>query len=139
MTKKKVEKKQKKSQNLTAKSEDKIEKKALKDSKNKNKNGNGKNKKLKMKLSEHTSFKNLDKKKTKNRQPVWVKKFHIEYEKELNKLQIELLKLQKHVIANDMRIMMLFEGRDAAGKGGTIKRIMEHLNPRGAKIGRAHV
>ncbi len=91
-------------------------------------------KKLKMKLSEHTSFKNVDKKKSKRRQPVWVKKFTLEYEEELNKLQIEILKWQKHVIANEERVLLLFEGRDAAGKGGTIKRIIEHLNPRGARV-----
>jgi polyphosphate kinase 2 len=49
-------------------------------------------------------------------------------------LQIELLKWQKHVIANDQRVLMLYEGRDAAGKGGTIKRVVEHLNPRGARV-----
>ena len=91
-------------------------------------------KKLKRKLSEHTAFKNKDKKKTKTRQAVWVKKFTLEYEQELKKLQIELLKWQKHVIANDQRVLLLFEGRDAAGKGGTIKRIIEHLNPRGARV-----
>ena len=91
-------------------------------------------KKLKTKLSEHTAFKNKDKKKTKSRQAVWVKKFTLDYEQELKKLQIELLKWQKHVIANDQRVMLLFEGRDAAGKGGTIKRIIEHLNPRGARV-----
>jgi polyphosphate kinase 2 len=91
-------------------------------------------KKLKTKLSEHTAFKNKDKKKKKSRTAVWVKKFTLDYEQELNKLQIELLKWQKHVIANDQRVLMLFEGRDAAGKGGTIKRIIEHMNPRGARV-----
>jgi polyphosphate kinase 2 len=90
--------------------------------------------KRKTKLSEHTAFKNKDKKKKKNRKPVWVKKFTLEYEQELNKMQIELLKWQKHVIANEQRVLMLFEGRDAAGKGGTIKRIIEHMNPRGARV-----
>jgi polyphosphate kinase 2 len=90
--------------------------------------------KLKKNLSEHTSFKNVSKKKTKKRQAVWVKKFTLEYEEELNQLQIELLKWQKHVIAKEERVLLLFEGRDAAGKGGTIKRIVEHLNPRGARV-----
>ena len=90
--------------------------------------------KLKKNLSEHTSFKNVNKKKTKKRQAVWVKKFTLEYEEELNHLQIELLKWQKHVIAKEERVLLLFEGRDAAGKGGTIKRIVEHLNPRGARV-----
>ena len=53
---------------------------------------------------------------------------------ELKKLQIELLKLQNHVKDKGLRIVMLFEGRDAAGKGGTIKRIIEHMNPRGARV-----
>ncbi|WP_433441083.1 polyphosphate kinase 2 [Nonomuraea sp. CA-141351] len=49
-------------------------------------------------------------------------------------LQIELLKLQYWVKENGERLVILFEGRDAAGKGGTIKRFMEHLNPRGATV-----
>jgi polyphosphate kinase 2 len=91
-------------------------------------------KKLKMKLSEHTAFKSKDKSKKKSRQAVWVKKFTIDYEEDLHKLQIELLKMQKHVKSQGLRIMALFEGRDAAGKGGTIKRITEHLNPRGTRV-----
>jgi polyphosphate kinase 2 len=55
-----------------------------------------------------------------------------EYEKRL--LQIELLKLQKWIKATGGRHVLLFEGRDAAGKGGTIKRFTEHLNPRGASV-----
>ena len=90
--------------------------------------------KLKKKLSEHTAFKNKVKPKKKSRQAVWVKKFTLAYEEELHKLQIELLKMQKHVKKEGMRIMALFEGRDAAGKGGTIKRITEHLNPRGTRV-----
>ncbi len=57
-----------------------------------------------------------------------------QYEKLKYELQIELLKMQSWVKANGERIVILFEGRDAAGKGGTIKRIMEHLNPRGAHV-----
>ncbi|MFK7778386.1 MAG: polyphosphate kinase 2 [Gimesia sp.] len=56
------------------------------------------------------------------------------YEKELKSLQVELLKFQKWVTDNGERVVLLFEGRDAAGKGGTIKRFMEHLNPRGARV-----
>jgi len=100
----------------------------------KKKNKKGEPQKIKVKLSEHTALKNIDKKKIKDREPIWVKKFTLEYEEELHKLQIELLKLQKHVIAKGVRILMLFEGRDAAGKGGTIKRIIEHLNPRGSRV-----
>ena len=99
----------------------------------KNKNAN-EPKKLKKKLSEHTAYKNKDKPKKKSRQAVWVKKFTLSYEEELHKLQIELLKMQKHVKNAGVRIMALFEGRDAAGKGGTIKRITEHLNPRGTRV-----
>lgn len=56
------------------------------------------------------------------------------YEKQKYALQVELLKLQAWVKATGARIVILFEGRDAAGKGGTIKRFMEHLNPRGARV-----
>jgi polyphosphate kinase 2 (PPK2 family) len=49
-------------------------------------------------------------------------------------LQVELLKLQAWVKETGQRVVILFEGRDAAGKGGTIKRFMEHLNPRGARV-----
>jgi len=86
------------------------------------------------KLSESTAGKNLDKKPNKDRVAVYIKKTTIEYELELKKLQIELLKLQNHVKDKQLRIAMLFEGRDAAGKGGTIKRIIEHMNPRGARV-----
>lgn len=65
---------------------------------------------------------------------VWIKEETIAYEKELKKLQIELLKMQNHVKEKGLKVMMIFEGRDAAGKGGTIKRITEHLNPRGARV-----
>ncbi|MCC6210595.1 MAG: polyphosphate kinase 2 [Burkholderiales bacterium] len=57
-----------------------------------------------------------------------------EYETLKKELQIELLKVQKWVKQTGQRIVTVFEGRDAAGKGGTIKRFMEHLNPRGARI-----
>ena len=65
---------------------------------------------------------------------VWVKKETLAYEKELRALQVELLKFQNHVKDKGLKILMIFEGRDAAGKGGTIKRITEHLNPRGARV-----
>ncbi|MDD2698167.1 MAG: polyphosphate kinase 2 [Arcobacteraceae bacterium] len=65
---------------------------------------------------------------------IWVKKETLEYEKQLTLFQIELLKLQNHIKETGEKILMLFEGRDAAGKGGTIKRITEHLNPRGARV-----
>jgi len=56
------------------------------------------------------------------------------YEQQKYHLQVELLKLQAWVKETGQRIVILFEGRDAAGKGGTIKRFMEHLNPRGARV-----
>ncbi|MDE2368989.1 MAG: polyphosphate kinase 2 [Burkholderiales bacterium] len=56
------------------------------------------------------------------------------YEKQKYRLQVELLKLQAWVKETGQRVVILFEGRDAAGKGGTIKRMMEHLNPRGARV-----
>ncbi|RLA70676.1 MAG: polyphosphate kinase 2 [Epsilonproteobacteria bacterium] len=72
--------------------------------------------------------------KNKGKVQVWIKKETVEYEKELAKLQVELLKFQNHVKDKGLKILMIFEGRDAAGKGGTIKRITEHLNPRGARV-----
>jgi len=65
---------------------------------------------------------------------IWVKEENLAYEQELHRLQVELLKFQNHVKDQGTKVLMLFEGRDAAGKGGTIKRITEHLNPRGAKV-----
>ncbi len=56
------------------------------------------------------------------------------YEQHKYRLQVELLKLQAWVKETGARVVVLFEGRDAAGKGGTIKRFMEHLNPRGARV-----
>ena len=56
------------------------------------------------------------------------------YERQKYRLQVELLKLQAWVKETGQRLIILFEGRDAAGKGGTIKRFMEHLNPRGARV-----
>lgn len=57
-----------------------------------------------------------------------------DYELEKQTLQIELLKMQSWVKRTGQRVVILFEGRDAAGKGGTIKRFMEHMNPRGAQV-----
>lgn len=56
------------------------------------------------------------------------------YEKQKYHLQVELLKLQKWVRETNQKIVIIFEGRDAAGKGGSIKRLMEHLNPRSARV-----
>ena len=57
-----------------------------------------------------------------------------EYDRQKRLLQIELLKLQEWVKDSGQKLVILFEGRDAAGKGGTIKRFTEHLNPRGARV-----
>jgi len=56
------------------------------------------------------------------------------YEAELHKLQVELVKLQEWIKHEGLRVAVIFEGRDAAGKGGTIKRVTEHLNPRVVRI-----
>lgn len=65
---------------------------------------------------------------------VKVKKSKVRYERELRKLQVELLKFQNHVKDQGLKVLILVEGRDAAGKGGAIKRLSEHLNPRGCRI-----
>ena len=56
------------------------------------------------------------------------------YEAELERLQVELVNMQRWVVSSGARVVVLFEGRDAAGKGGAIKRIMEYLNPRSARV-----
>jgi polyphosphate kinase 2 len=66
--------------------------------------------------------------------PYDVKMSRRTYEREKAKLQAELLKVQLWAQETDQRFVILFEGRDAAGKGGTIKRFMEHLNPRAARV-----
>ena len=59
---------------------------------------------------------------------------NIKYEKELKLLQIELVKLQQWIAKNNKRVVVIFEGRDAAGKGGSIRRFTEHLNPRTMRL-----
>ncbi|WP_312793004.1 polyphosphate kinase 2 [Sphingobacterium sp.] len=65
-----------------------------------------------------------------------IKKFNdiYDYEKELYDLQVKLLKLQYEIIEKGKRVLIIFEGRDAAGKGGTIGRITEHLNPKKVRV-----
>lgn len=58
----------------------------------------------------------------------------LRYEAELAKLQSEIVNLQKWIAQNKMRVAIIFEGRDAAGKGGSIKRFKEHLNPRTSRV-----
>lgn len=60
--------------------------------------------------------------------------FSLNYEHELTQLQIELVKLQRDVHLNNRRVAIIFEGRDAAGKGGNIRRFIEHLNPRAMRV-----
>lgn len=57
-----------------------------------------------------------------------------EYKKELYNLRVELVKLQKHLIKNDEKLLIIFEGRDGAGKDGTIRRIRKNLSPRETKV-----
>ena len=56
------------------------------------------------------------------------------YRKALHKAQVELVKFQKHVIENEQKMLVILEGRDAAGKDGAAKRITEHLSPRESRI-----
>lgn len=74
----------------------------------------------------------LDKRKT--HQLVAMKRSEITYESEMLMLQLELAKLQKYIIESGQKVLIIFEGRDAAGKWGNIKRFMENLNPRSAKV-----
>ena len=62
------------------------------------------------------------------------KEFNNKYEKKLSSLQVELVRMQEWVIENNQKIVVIFEGRDAAGKGGTIKRLIENLNPRHCRV-----
>ncbi len=73
----------------------------------------------------------LIKKKGKNIDDVLIS---LKYEDELKKLQIELVKLQQWISNNNKRVVVIFEGRDAAGKGGNIRRFTEHLNPRSMNL-----
>ncbi|WP_420386436.1 polyphosphate kinase 2 [Roseivirga sp.] len=59
---------------------------------------------------------------------------YVRYEKTLEDLQVELIKMQQWVIKNNQRVCLLFEGRDAAGKGGAIRRVTHHLNPRNYRV-----
>jgi polyphosphate kinase 2 len=75
--------------------------------------------------------KNESNKRSKNKTPTYPKDV---YEKELYRLQAELVTMQEWVRAEGARLVIIFEGRDAAGKGGTIKRAIQYLNPRVARI-----
>lgn len=97
--------------------------------------GNHKQKTKKtIKLAEGTAIRNKNAKQSKAREAVWIKKWHLQYEEDLRLLQIELMKMQQSMQASGKRVLAIFEGRDAAGKGGTIKRITAHLNPRNYNV-----
>jgi len=102
----------------------------------KTENKNAKHGKLhdKIQLLEETASKNLRTKKGDDKTAIWIKNKHLAYEIELKKLQIELMKLQSSLKINGERVLSIFEGRDAAGKGGTIKRVIAHLNPRHTRV-----
>ena len=82
----------------------------------------------------YKSYDKISKEKQSKYKKVWIKKSKIKYEKEMITLQAELMKLQKYIHSEGKKVLIIFEGRDAAGKWGTIKRFMEHLNPRQAKV-----
>jgi len=73
-------------------------------------------------------------KKHEHRQPSAPRLGKKEYEHTLRQLQIELVKLHSHVISRGLKILVILEGRDSAGKDGTIKRIVEHLSPRETRV-----
>lgn len=85
-------------------------------------------------LQEGTSLRFKNQQKDDNHLPIWVSKANLAYEMELKKLQVELMKLQQDMKSSGTRVLAIFEGRDAAGKGGTIKRITTFLNPRNTRI-----
>ena len=62
------------------------------------------------------------------------KEFNKKYDKIIRDLQVDLVHMQDWVIENNKKVVVIFEGRDAAGKGGTIKRITENLNPRSCRV-----
>jgi len=96
----------------------------------KQENGKG----VDFRLQEGTALRYKDEKKDGDRLAVWVPKAALAYEMELKKLQVELMKLQQDMKNRGTRVLVIFEGRDAAGKGGTIKRITTFLNPRNTRI-----
>ena len=84
--------------------------------------------------SKFRNYSKIKKEKQKNFKQVAVKKKNIEYEKELIRLQLELVKLQRYISDTWKKVLIIFEWRDAAGKWGNIKRFTEYLNPRAAKV-----
>ena len=105
-----------------------------KDKDTKKKKGTPADKAVDFKLQEGTALRYKDEKKGDGKVAVWVSKAALDYEAELKKLQVELMKLQQDMKAKGTRVLAIFEGRDAAGKGGTIKRITAFLNPRNTRV-----
>lgn len=85
-------------------------------------------------MSKDNKKNNLKRKETKKSEKVEKKLSSKFYEKELIKLQVELVKLQEWIKEKKLKVIIIFEGRDAAGKGGTIKRITQSLNPRICRV-----
>lgn len=83
---------------------------------------------------DYKKWDDINKEKKEKYRKTAIKKSKIDYEKELIELQVELLKLQKHIKETWQKLLIIFEGRDAAGKWGTIKRFREYLNPRWARV-----
>lgn len=91
------------------------------------------------KVIKHKQRKSMEKKpsgkeRKKQKRVVWIKNKQIAFQRELSTLQIELMKLQLHMRKHGMRIVALFEGREASGKAAVIKRFTEHLNPRYVRV-----
>lgn len=98
------------------------------------KNSKKSDEKQQVKLLEGTAIRNSDAKKEDGRVAVWIKESDLAYEAELKTLQIELMKMLQDMQRSGERILAIFEGRDAAGKGGTIQRIISNLNPRNTRV-----
>jgi polyphosphate kinase 2 len=103
----------------------------MKKSKKKDKQGNGKRSKGSIAAATDGTTRSESPSAGEPRPPKMKKDF---YEKELDRVQVELVKLQEWVKHRGLKVCVLFEGRDAAGKGGTIKRITEKLNPRVCRV-----
>jgi polyphosphate kinase len=98
------------------------------------KNSQSDTKKDKKKSAKNDAEKSIKKSSKKALQHESVAMTHDAYENTLRELQIELVKVQRHLIESNKKVLVIFEGRDAAGKDGTIKRIVEHLSPRETRV-----
>lgn len=84
--------------------------------------------------NKYKALSDIEKTKRDKYKEIAIRKKTISYEKEMIKLQLELVKLQRHIQETGQKVLVIFEGRDAAGKGGNIKRFTEYLNPRAARV-----